>query len=74
MFWDCLRPLLFGICLELDFRPQLLFSRIKSKFDAVKVFTTFIFAVKNKLGVRLLFSPWKISWGNAQTYFFAWGK
>jgi len=49
--------------------PQLLFSRIKSKFDAMKVLTTFIFAAKNKLGAQLLFSQWKISWGETPTYF-----
>jgi len=30
---------LFGICLGLDFISQLSFSRIKNKFDAMKVFT-----------------------------------
>jgi len=54
---DCLGPHLFGFCLELDFTPQLLFSRAESKFDAMKVFTTFIFAVKNQLGAQLVFSP-----------------
>jgi len=53
--WDCLGPQLFGICLRLDFIPQLLFSRIKSEFDVMKVFTTFICAAKNEMGAQLLF-------------------
>ena len=55
--WDCLGPQLFGICLELDFIPQLLCSRIKSKFDAMKVFTTFIFATKTISWVLNFYSP-----------------
>jgi len=40
-------PQRIGISLEFGFTPPTLFSRIKSKFDAMKVFTTFIFAAKN---------------------------
>jgi len=36
--------------------PQLLFSRIKSKFDAMKVCSTFIFAAKTQLDAQRLFS------------------
>jgi len=61
-------PQRMGISLELGFIPQLLFSRIKSKFDATKVFTTFISRRKNKLGAQLIF-PWKISWDEAPTSF-----
>jgi len=43
---------------------------MKSKFDAMKVFSTFIFVAKNKLGAQLLFSPWKINWGEAPAYLF----
>jgi len=67
--WNCLGPQLFGICLGLDFIPQLLFSRIKSKFDAMKVFTTFISAAKNKLGVQLVFPQWKIKLGRSPNLF-----
>jgi len=34
----------------------------------MKVFTTFIFAAKNKSGVQLLFSHEKISWGFAPIF------
>jgi len=43
--WDCLGPQLFGICLELNFIPQLFIFKNKSKLDAMKAFTIFIFAV-----------------------------
>ncbi len=44
------------ISLELGFIPHnFYFQEEKSKFDAMKVFATFIFAVKNKLGAQLLF-------------------
>ena len=62
-------PQRIGISLELDFVPQLLASRIQSKFDAMKVFTTFMLAAKNKLGAQLLLPHEKISWGFAPTYF-----
>jgi len=51
--------------------PQLLFSRIKSKFDAMKVFTTVIFAAK-KLGAQLLFPHEKV--GAKPQLIFSWGK
>jgi len=51
-------PQRIGISLELGFIPQLLFSRIKSKFDAMKAFTTFIFAAK-KVGCPTFISPMK---------------
>jgi len=40
----------------LDLHPQLLFSRIKSEFDAMKVFATFIFAGKIKVGKTFMTS------------------
>jgi len=63
-------PQRMGISLELVFIPPTFIS--KSKCDVMKVFTTFIFAAKNKLGAQLLF-PHEQSWDEAPTYF-SWGK
>jgi len=49
--------------------PQLLFSRIKSKFDAMNVFTSFIFAATISLVSNFYVPMQKISWGFAQLIF-----
>jgi len=54
------------------YTPNFYFQE-KSKFDAMKVFTSFIFVAKNKLGAQLLFPHEKISWGFAQPIY-SWGK
>jgi len=61
-------PQRIGVSLELAFIPQLLFSRIKSKFDAMKVFSIFR-GEKISWLPNFYFPHEKLSWGFAPTYF-----